>query len=68
MKLTAITINMICGTVLMLAPMIFAQEVAHAYFIAAQLVGGTMCSAGIGMCFVLINPPQVQNGRHPVAA
>jgi hypothetical protein len=68
MKLASIAVTMFCGTILMLTPMLFQQGIAHAYFIAAQIVGGTLCSSGIGMCFVLINPPQVGGNQQPAAA
>jgi len=54
-----------CGTILLLSPTLFAHAAQPDFFIWAQLVGGGMCSSGVGMAFFIIT--RANPGGHEIA-
>ena len=46
-------VTICCGAILLLSPMLFTHAVQPDFFIWAQIVGGAMCSSGVGLAFVV---------------
>ena len=68
MKAAITLVTIICGTVLMLSPVLFSHAIDSQFFIWAQMVGGGLCSSGVAMAVMLVSRSDALDSGHAVTA